>query len=145
MKLLSAHIENFGKFSNQNFDFNDGLNERGEPITVVEFTGTAGKNQYCLMQGNRLLDSRYYDEDIFKLVGHIKQTEGVIREVSDEKTTLTVKSVTGEEQEATIKGMPSDIDQSQKQEMIYEIEVIIDKLKTPPCHYKIETKNNKRT
>lgn len=26
MKLLSAHIENFGKFSNQNFDFNDGLN-----------------------------------------------------------------------------------------------------------------------
>ena len=26
MKLLSAHIENFGKFSNKNFDFNDGLN-----------------------------------------------------------------------------------------------------------------------
>ncbi|MBE5879625.1 MAG: hypothetical protein E7288_06585 [Lachnospiraceae bacterium] len=26
MKLLSAHIENFGKFSNRNFDFNDGLN-----------------------------------------------------------------------------------------------------------------------
>lgn len=26
MKLLSAHIENFGKFTNQNFDFVDGLN-----------------------------------------------------------------------------------------------------------------------
>lgn len=107
---------------------NDGLNEQGEPITVLEFKGSTGKEEYTLVQGNRVLDKREFDEDINKLVRPISKTQGEVQRVSDEETKVSIKTIDGKEEDVKVQRMPSDLNQSQKAEMIAEISVIIDQM-----------------
>ena len=107
----------------------DQLNEVGDKITVLEFKGTAGKEEYALVQGKRVLDKREFDNDIYKLVGKYKQTEGEIKSVSDDVTKVKVENVDGKTEEAKVQSMPSDLNQTQKSDMINEVEKMMAQIK----------------
>lgn len=108
---------------------NDELDDYGQPITVLEFSGVAGKEEYTLVQGQRILDERYFDEDINKLMMPFTKTEGEIERVSDEETKVAVRTSDGKEEDVKVQSMPSDITQEQKKEMIFELEKIMDEIK----------------
>lgn len=107
---------------------NDELDDYGQPITVLEFSGVAGKDEYTLIQGQRILDERYYDEDINKLMVPFTKTEGEIERVSDEETKEDVRTSDGKKEKINVQRMPSDMTQEQKKEMIFELEKIMDEI-----------------
>lgn len=123
---------------------NDGLKERGEPITVYQLKGTI-KPVFVLKQGDRVLYGDRYNEQIGKNMERVPYSSGVVREVSDEKTSTKVTLIDGREKEVLIKGEPRDINENEKMFVIGKLKEFSAELKrirtiTPDdmMDYKIE-------
>lgn len=105
---------------------NSGLKERGEEITVYQFeSGLDDINtpRFVLKQGDRILDGTKMgcNEQIQKNLERIPYSTGVIREVSDEKTSAKVTLIDGRKKEFLIKGEPHDLSQDDKNIVIKKL------------------------
>ena len=123
---------------------NHELKEKGEPITVYQLKGTI-KPVFVLKQGDRVLYGDRYNEQIGKNMERVPYTSGVVKEVSDEKTSAEVTLADGTEKEFLIKGEPRDIDVNDKNAIIAKLDELNGELKrimeiTPDdiIDYKIE-------
>ena len=123
---------------------NDELKERGEPITVYQLKGTI-KPVFVLKQGDRILYGDRYNEQIGKNMERVPYTSGVVKEVSDEKTSAQIILADGTEKDLLVKGEPHDIDTNDKNTVISKLDELSDELKrimeiTPDdfVDYKIE-------
>ena len=123
---------------------NNNLKEKGEPITVYQLKGTI-KPIFVLKQGERVLYGEKYNEQIGKNMERIPYSSGVVKEVSDEKTSAQVTLADGTEKEFLVKGEPHDININEKNVIIAKLDELGDELKrimeiTPDnvVDYKIE-------
>lgn len=126
---------------------NHQLKERGEPITVYQLKGSV-KPIFVLKQGEKVLYGDRYNEQIGKNMERVPYTSGVVKEVSDEKTTAQVTLADGTEKEFLVKGEPHDIDLNDKNTVIERLNELSGELKrivgiTPDdmADYKIEFPN----
>lgn len=111
---------------------NHQLKERGEPITVYQLKGTI-KPIFVLKQGDRVLYGDRYNEQIGKNMERVPYSSGVVREVSDEKTSAKVTLIDGTEKEVLIKGEPHDIDINDKnfvKEKLTELSAELNRIKS---------------
>ena len=107
---------------------NHQLKERGEPITVYQLKGSI-KPIFVLKQGDRVLYGDRYNEQIGKNMERVPYTSGVVREVSDEKTSAQITLADGTEKQFLIKGEPHDIDINDKNAIIAKLDELSGELK----------------
>lgn len=107
---------------------NSHINRKGNEVTVLQFSGTAGKDRYIMIQDEVELGGEAHDESFMHLIEPLHRTTGEVKRVEDEKSYLDYTDSSGELKSMQLKRIPQDMSLQEKEVFKDKIEKDIEAL-----------------
>lgn len=107
---------------------NSHINRKGNEVTVIQFSGTTGKDRYIMIQDEIELGGEEHDEAFMNLIEPLHRTTGEVKRVEDDKTYLDYTDSSGELKSMQLKRIPQDMSLQEKEIFKEKIEKDMDAL-----------------